>query len=90
MKLSQMHFKTEDYKPVVLKDGMDVTAEIETGNGKANPFGLSCNDLLHVQNVNGAEIKESIGYLYCGYPHGIAPGYQFFEKSPDGNLKEWK
>ena len=89
VKLSEMFFR-DGSAPVVIKDGIDITNEIIRDKGKSNPFGWSAADLVRVVNINGAEIRERIASLYCGYPWHPEPGYEFFEKAPDGKLKKWE
>jgi hypothetical protein len=40
------------------KDGVDISNELETKNGKANPFGWSQSELWHKNN--------QIGWVECG------------------------
>lgn len=88
MKLSEMCF-ADGAKPICIKDGVNITDEIERGDGKGNPFGWSSSNLYHVQNIGGAEVRDKVGSIYCGGLSYPASGYQFFVKFSDGTTKVW-
>lgn len=47
--------------------GEDISEFITYENGKSNPFGWSCYDIIHA--------FEKIGIIYCGFPKDLKEGY---------------
>lgn len=54
----------------------DISADIYTANGRANPFGWSVRE-VHYKG-------QQIGTLYCGEPQDFKDGFSF-EVKPEGN-----
>jgi hypothetical protein len=50
-------------------NGQDISYDVTVGDGKANPFGWSAYDLMH--------LGKKCGTLYCGEPRDAEPGYEF-------------
>lgn len=63
----------------VWKGNVEISDDIETRNGKGNPFGWSCSELVYVaKDVTGhPSAPEHVGWLYCGEPDRIAEGFRY-------------